>query len=151
MRSTARRISADIAQHTVARLAWAAFQCFRITEAIAGYGRDCRAILAVRMRRCGSAAPRQHSPTVAHTPIMSQHCPTLPPDRTDRPTHQQSCHFTQNPTSSARRQVKQYAKRKLMSSYKTQLQSEIYQLPHHLHSIRLHNFYKPPGQKLYTP
>merc|ERR1712185_359521 len=33
--------------------------------------------------------------------------------------------------------VKQYAKRKLMSSYKTQLQSEIYQLPHHLHSIKL--------------
>ena len=29
---------------------------------------------------------------------------TLPPDRTDRPTHQAGCHFTQNPASSARRQ-----------------------------------------------
>ena len=38
--------------------------------------------------------------------------------------------------------VRKYTRRKLISSYKTQLQTEIYQLPHHLHSIKLHNFYK---------
>ena len=44
--------------------------------------------------------------------------------------------------------VKKYAEKKILSSYATQLRQEIYQLPHHLNTIKIYNVYKDQRHRM---
>ena len=46
--------------------------------------------------------------------------------------------------------IRSYASRKIVTSYKTQLRYEINQIPHHIHTIELHNIYKDYDHKRLT-
>ena len=47
-------------------------------------------------------------------------------------------------------QVKSYSRRKILTSYKTQLNAEIDQLPHHVNTIEIHDIYKDYPYKRVT-